>query len=334
MIVTRVRERVRALPRRRRRVLAGVAAAVAVLLAGVVLSLPATPATGGPPSGGSAGLVDPALADPGLGGLDTARHGLRGWTATGHELAVGGRTRGYLLLRPTQPAPGPMPVVVMLHGRGMTPTAMVSRAGLLGLRDVVLVVPAGYGRSWNAGDCCAAARKAHVDDVSFVSAVVEQVLRLQPGASSREVYLIGYSNGGRMAYRLACQRPGLFAGVAAVEAVPMDPCRAVGRPVPLLVVASTGDPLLRLTDAAPARRIEGSPQPSVEGAVTTWRTLDGCTGAPEQHVTGTLTSRAWTSCRGGTRVGLDTYAGGSHAWPTGSGTTPGALSRIWSFLRP
>ena len=336
VIATRVRaarERVLAPPRRRRFV---VAAATSLLVAAVVLTVPVS---GGPASGvaGGAGgraLVDPALADPGLGGLDSANRGLRGWSATGHELAVGGLKRGYLVVRPTLAAPGPMPVVVMLHGRGMTPTAMVRRAGLLSMRDVVLVVPAGYGRSWNAGDCCAAARRAHVDDVGFVSAVVQQVLRLQPGTDPHQVYLIGYSNGGRMAYRMACQRPGLFAGVAAIEAVPMDACRTVGRPVSLLVVASTADPLLRLTDAAPPRRIEGSPQPSVEGAVAVWRALDGCTGDPRRTVTGGLTSQVWTSCRGGSRVGYDTYLGGSHAWPAGSATTPGALWQIWSFLRP
>jgi polyhydroxybutyrate depolymerase len=147
------------------------------------------------------------------------------------------------------------------------------------------------------------------------------------------VYLIGYSNGGRMAYRMACQRPGLFAGVAAVEAVPMYGCRTIGRPVPLVVVASTGDPLLRLTSQAPPRRIEGSLQPSVDDAVTTWRQLDGCTGTPQVRVAGNLTARTWTTCRQGSRVQFDLYRGGGHAWPVGSRVTPGALAEIWSFVR-
>ena len=306
-----------------------VAGVVALALAGVALALPGS---------GAPSSAVPAI-DAGLGALDARHDGLQGWTATARAVQVGGLRRGYLLVRPRDPEPEAMPLVVVLHGRNMTPSGMINRAGLLGMRGVVIAAPLGYGRSWNAGDCCAAARKAQVDDVSFVSDVVRDVLDTRADVDPRQVYLIGYSNGGRMAYRMACRRPGLFAGVAAVEAVPMDPCRSVARSVPLLVVASTGDPLLRLTPSAPPQRIEGSVQPSVEDAVRLWRTLDGCPGEPSRHVEGRLTADRWTPCRGGGRVGLDLYRGGRHAWPTGTrgtgGTagTPGALQEIWSFLR-
>jgi polyhydroxybutyrate depolymerase len=311
-------------PRRPGRAHLVTAALGVVLLAGAALALP----------GVAGARSQPAVSDPGYAHLTPPRAGLQGWRATAHAIGVDGLRRGYLVVRPRTPAPEPMPVVVLLHGRNMTPADMLRKAGVLRLRDVVLVAPAGYGRSWNAGDCCAAARRARVDDVAFVSDVVARVLADEPGADPRQVYLVGYSNGGRMAYRMACQRPGLFAAVAAVEAVPMYGCRTIGRPVPLLVIASTGDPLLRLTPDAPPRRIEGSLQPSVAEAVATWRRLDGCTGEPVRRVVGNLTAQAWTTCRGGSRVQLDLYRGGGHAWPVGSRATPGALTEIWSFVHP
>jgi polyhydroxybutyrate depolymerase len=304
---------------------------LAVAAVGVLLLAVATIAV--PGVTGRSTAAPAMVTDPGFSHLTPPRQGLQGRRATAHAFTEDGVRRGYLVVRPVTRAAEPMPVVVLLHGRGMTPTEMLRRAGVLQLRDVVVVVPAGYGHSWNAGDCCAAARKARIDDVTFVSEVVSRVLAADPEADRRQVYLVGYSNGGRMAYRLACQRPGLFAAVAAVEAVPMYGCRTIGRPVPLVVVASTGDPLLRLTSDAPPRRIEGSLQPSVDDAVRTWRRLDGCTGDPEIRVAGNLTARTWTACRQGSRVQLDLYRGGSHAWPAGSRATPGALAEIWSFVR-
>ena len=61
-----------------------------------------------------------------------------------------------------------------------------------------------YKESWNAIGCCGAAAKANVNDVAFLEALVPKV---DPGRT-RPIYFVGYSNGGRMAYRLDCTDPG------------------------------------------------------------------------------------------------------------------------------
>ena len=251
-----------------------------------------------------------------------------GWTATRHALQVGALRRSYLVALPLHPeARGRLPVLVLLHGRGMTPAFIARRSGMLGGRPAIVVLPAGYGRSWNAGDCCSVARARSIDDVRFLSALVGQVLHDQRNADPRAVYLAGFSNGGRMAYRIACQRPGLFTAVAVVEAVSAYSCPVVRVPVPLLVVASTRDPLLRITPAAPVQRVEGYVQPSVQGVVGWWRALDGCPGVATSEQAGTLTRERWSGCRDGVTVGLDLYAAGGHTWPTG------AASEVWAFFR-
>lgn len=257
-----------------------------------------------------------------------------GWTASRHVLAVGSMRRAYLVARPARVAPRtPLPVLVLLHGRGMTPALIAKRSGMLGDRPAIVVLPAGYGRSWNAGGCCSVARARDVDDVTFLSRLVPQVLHDQPDADRRAVFLAGFSNGGRMAYRMACQQPGLFAAVAAVEAVSVYPCSAVGVPVRLLVVASSRDPLLRLTPQARPKLTEGYPQPSVTGVVASWQALDGCSAAPATVQLGALTQNRWTQCRSGAEVGLDLYDGGGHVWPAGTTTTPSAASQLWAFFR-
>jgi polyhydroxybutyrate depolymerase len=259
--------------------------------------------------------------------------GVPGWTATSHVLAVGPMRRSYLVARPLRATTAPLPVLVLLHGRGMAPAVIAKRSGMLGDRPAIVVLPAGYGRSWNAGACCAAAHAKAVDDVTFLSRLVAQVLRSEPDADRRAVYLAGLSNGGRMAYRMACQRPDLFAAVAAVEAVSVYPCSAVGVPVPLLIVASTKDPLLRIDSEAPPKRMEGYLEPSVRGVVRSWSGVDGCSAAPTTIQVGALTQSRWTGCRGGVGVGLDLYRGGGHVWPQGSADTPSAASQLWAFFQ-
>jgi polyhydroxybutyrate depolymerase len=257
-----------------------------------------------------------------------------GWTATRHVLRVGSLRRSYLLALPLHPGVrGLLPVLVLLHGRETTPAVVARRSGMLGPRPAIVVLPAGYGRSWNAGECCSVARSRSIDDVAFLSALVGQVLHDQPTADPHAVYLAGFSNGGRMVYRMACERPGLFTAVAAVEAVSVYPCPVVHVPVSMLVVALTRDPLLRITPAAPPLRMEGNLQPSVQGVVAGWRGLDGCIRVASQQ-TGTLTRERWSGCRAGVTVGLDLYRGGGHRWPAGSPpTTPSAASELWAFFR-
>lgn len=257
-----------------------------------------------------------------------------GWSITARYLAWDGLDRYYLVARPSAPLPAGsrLPVLVVLHGHGMTPAAMEETARFLAVvGQAVVVYPAGYYASWNAGYCCGAAARAGIDDVGFLQAVVRQVLQTQSGTVAGRVYLAGYSNGGRMAYRLACEASGLFAGVAAVEAVPVYACRSTD-PVPLLMVASTGDPLITVGDAAPPKHIDGQAEMTVQDAVDTWRHLDGCSQAAGSTTSGPMTVTQWDACAPGGRVELALLHGGTHAWIQGGTGVPSDEQLIWSFF--
>ncbi|MDQ2729328.1 MAG: hypothetical protein M3Y91_16045 [Actinomycetota bacterium] len=255
-----------------------------------------------------------------------------GWTASTHDLTSGGLPRSYLLIRPPVQRLTSLPVVLVLHGRGLTPAAMERISNLLPLvGPAITVFPAGWGRSWNAGGCCGTAHRQGVDDTVFLTSVVHQILDTQPDASSRHVSIVGYSNGGRMAMRMACVNSGLFSGLAAVEAVPAAPCaRTV--PMPTLLIDSTADPLLTIATSGTRKTMQGYLEPTVGETVDAWRQLDGCTLAASSQPVGLVITTRWSNCSGHGKVQYDLYQGGSHRWPVGGGTTPSAQRLISGFL--
>ena len=258
-----------------------------------------------------------------------------GWTISAEHLRWGGLDRYYLVARPVttdRSSGNTLPVLVVLHGRMMTPASAEGVTGFLSeVGRAIVVYPAGYDESWNAGYCCGGANRSQMNDLGFIDSVVHNVVNTEAGASPHAVYLVGYSNGGRMAYRLACDDPGAFAGVAAVEAVPVSPCAST-TPVPLIEVASTADPLLTVAAGAPPKYIAGRAEVTVQVLMEQWRHRDGCAATASSSTHGALVDTVWSHCAAGGRLELAVYRGGSHAWPESAPATPSAQELIWSFF--
>ncbi len=262
-----------------------------------------------------------------------------GWSSSVHRFGVAGITRSYLLVRPGGASLAKLPVVVVLHGRNQTPAIIESITRTPSVTGpAILVFPAGYGRSWDAGGCCGVAYRQGLNDVTFLTQTIHRVLAAQHDAAPNRVYMMGFSNGGRMAYRVACADPGLLAGIAAVEAVPVDHCASI-TPLPVMVVASSHDPLLSLYSKSRPKVMQGYVEPSVQSTVAQWRQLDGCAPAGAQSLTGVATVDTWSHCSGAGRVAYALYPGGSHSWPQGvaatsvRGGTPSAGNLIWAWLQ-
>lgn len=245
-----------------------------------------------------------------------------------HTVTVDGVARTYRTIVPAQPA-GKLPLLVVLHGRGQSEASVLNMTGFIGLaqqREAVLLLPDGQQRSWNAGHgCCGFAGAHQTPDVPFVAAIVADALRRWP-IDAQRVYLVGYSNGGKLAYSAVCAHAALFAAVATYGAVPLSPC-APGTPaVSVLLAAGTADQVLPF-HGKPAGH---PPLPSLAQALTWLRTQNGCPAQAQTVRDGSAVVQRWAGCAGGTDLESVVYPGHGHAWPSGGSPTTATL--MWTFL--
>jgi polyhydroxybutyrate depolymerase len=247
---------------------------------------------------------------------------------TAHTLLAGGVTRQWKQLTPGGGTTSTTPIIVVLHGQAVTADQEVGRDAMTPLvarGRAELVYPQGLGNSWNAIGCCAYAQAHNVDDVGFIQALVATV---DPG-HARPVYLVGYSNGGRLAYTIACRDPGLVDAYAIVTAMPLANGCTLSRPVSILQVASTADPVIPYRPGDP-----GVEQPSATTQAERLRALDGCAPNAQAVTTGSLVTATYTGCVDGTRFVFATYRNVDHVhiWASGNATTPSTAQTIWTFL--
>jgi polyhydroxybutyrate depolymerase len=124
------------------------------------------------------------------------------------------------------------PLVILLHG--FTGTAE-TEAGYLTLnyrvstKGFILLAPEGThtpqgtkgGKGedlsgfpfWNATDACCDFGKTGVDDAGYIQALIDTAKR-EYNVDPARIYLVGHSNGGFMANRMACESGAQFAGIA------------------------------------------------------------------------------------------------------------------------
>ena len=245
-------------------------------------------------------------------------------TNTTYSMKVGTLTRSWEVIAPTATLPKSAPIVVVLSGIAATTPGEITRDRLVPYVDtdkLELVYPVPYKTSWNAIGCCGAAAKANIDDVAFLEALVP---RVDPG-HTRPIYFVGYSNGGRMAYRLECTDPSLFDGMVAVKADPMPGC-VVSKPQNVLVFASLDDPWVPYK---PGEKGKETPPATVQ--IARLQAALKCRRWPTVAKHGGMSLYQW-SCADGKTLQWALYQTGGHNFPAPTATTPGANQLIWSFI--
>jgi polyhydroxybutyrate depolymerase len=243
-----------------------------------------------------------------------------------YTLTAGGLKRFYEVIAPVTALPKSAPVIVFLSGIGASVAAEVSRDDLVPYvtsDQAELVYPVGYDESWNAVTCCGGAAKKNVNDVAFMQALVPKV---DPG-HARRVYLVGFSNGGRLAYRIVCDDPDLFDEYAMVKGEPTPGC-VLHKPVTALEIASVNDPEVPYKPGDHGS-VESLPMTTL---VTDLRKDEKCPGQGTTLHSGQMTLTTWSGCEDGTRIGFAVWPGGEHLFPRPPVTNPGASQAIWSFF--
>src|SRR5262249_24604332 len=117
----------------------------------------------------------------------------------------------------------PVPFVLLLHGYGADADTQDTYFGLSQLaqqRGFILAKPNGLinyvnERFWNATDACCGYDGPPTDDVFYLTAVMDGV-RLRYNIDPSRVFVVGHSNGGFMAHRMACDRADRIAGIVSL----------------------------------------------------------------------------------------------------------------------
>lgn len=243
------------------------------------------------------------------------------------------------------------PLVLLLHGYGASGAAQdlyLGTSNRLDTKQYVLVTPDGVKdptgmRYWNAGDCCTFGPNPP-DDVAYLTSLVDEVERHYHVDRSR-VYVLGHSNGGAMAMKLACVASDRFTAIASLAGIAPEleaDCAPAVEPVSVLAMHGTADDIV-LYDGSPVPRSPPlSAYPSAPEAARRFASRLGCdtsastSGAPldleaSQAGAETTTTVYSIGCAPGTTTELWTIAGAGHL----PAFQPDATDRIldWLFAR-
>ena len=169
------------------------------------------------------------------------------------ETASGDRT--FRVFVPTL-LTGPAPTLVAMGGYAQVgeSESYMRWERIATARHFVVVYPRGEALSYNAGRCCGLAASRGVDDSAALIRMLQVENDLYPQNPSR-LYLTGFSNGGMMAYRFACEHPELVAAIGVVAA------------------AYVARPLCMPTQPVPAMHIHGLLDRTVPYRGTAWSSL-------------------------------------------------------------
>ena len=269
-------------------------------------------------------------------------------------IVVSGRQRSYLVRDFSRARQAP--VVIVLHGGGGNAENAVRMTGFdrIGQREGVIVVyPNGTAArervpllTWNAGHCCASAMRTGVDDVAFVSAVIDALVKGGRADPSR-LYVTGMSNGAMMAHRLGRELSTKIAAIAPVVGAVFGDERPPVAAVPAFIIVGAEDTIVPGAGGSlQVRALTGGGSaadrdvaPAIEQA-RYWAKANGC-GEPTTTRDRASTVVEWRDCASGAPVVFHTVAHSGHAWPGGAPGRDGAAvptqdfdasARMWAFF--
>lgn len=242
------------------------------------------------------------------------------------------------------------PFVLFLHGLGASGKILVDNlpiAALAEARRFTYATPDGAldrqgRRFWNASRACCNFDGAGVSHVAELGRLLSTAAA-HPAVDPRRVFVVGYSNGGFMAHRLACDVGGIAAIASISGAGPMGddpPCKPAA-PVAILQVHGDADDKIRYEGGNALSRTDLPRHPSALETVSAWAKRDGCREAPasgapidlEDKLEGAETvPRRFAGCS--RPVELWTVRGGSHFVAMNRRALESVLSFLESNSRP
>ena len=304
---------------------------------------------------GAAGATPAEEAVTSFGNLSAGNHKL--------SIRVDGWIRRYVIHVPQGDQRNKsLPVVIMFHGGGGTAKEAMWETGWAEKAEsegFLAVFPEGTApdpnrparfrdnpQTWNDGSrrLNIGAVQREVADVPFVCRMIAE-LRATFNVDERRIYATGFSNGAGMAFRLARERSTVLAAVAPVAGSDWMENRRPRRPVPLLYITGTADPLNPIEggEIHIGRNSFGS-KPVIREMIAKWAEINGCPTEPRVIYDKDGARGVAYGCASETAVVFYLLNGHGHHWPGGRSHLPErwagknatklrATDVIWEFFK-
>lgn len=257
---------------------------------------------------------------------------------TSHSFEHNGTNRTFIVYVPDGLNPDEPPSLLLaLHGFTQNGSAIMQYSGFNDLANTygfIVAYPYGLNTSWNVG-------QSGADDVGFLLALTD-TLHNWHNIDLNRIYATGFSNGGFMSYRLACEASDRIAAIAPVAGtMPIaiaNNCQPT-RSFPVLHIHGTADFIVPYAG--------NSSFLSVGESIEYWRNSNNCNLEPQLidlpdivQEGSTVQQFIWENCDDESQVQLLKVVGGGHTWPgydgfMGIGNTNmdiDASAMIWEFL--
>lgn len=239
-----------------------------------------------------------------------------------HSIKVDGQDRSYTLFIPKSVRTDhSAPLVVMLHGAlGTSEQAETTYNwdDKASEKNFIVAYPEGLNRSWVVSEgCCGPSLKKDVSDVKFIEQMIADIKRLH-AIDERRLYATGISNGGALAYRLACDAT-TFAAVGVVASTLLGDCPSPS-PVSVMHIHGLADETFPYEGGGGRRNNDGQGDrpadtrgPSIPELMSKWRGIDAC--EPSAITSEGVVTKSISKCDDAKAVELITIAGAGHQWP-------------------
>ena len=265
------------------------------------------------------------------------------------SIFVGGDFRTYLLYLPSNyDGSTDLPMVIAMHGGFGSGPQLETQSGLsqkADENDFIVVYPEGVSsplniRTWNAGGCCGYAMNNDIDDVGFISSLIDS-LTDEFAIDTSRIYATGMSNGGFMSYRLACEIPEKIAAIAPVAAtMNVDQC-IPSRAVPIIQFHSFEDSNVPYLGGI-GDGVSSHYNPPIDSVQKAWAVKNNCNIINDTLYSGSdFTHIRWSECDCMYEQQFYITTDGGHSWPGGTQTPIGdppseyinANDLMWEFFQ-
>jgi polyhydroxybutyrate depolymerase len=207
----------------------------------------------------------------------------------------------------------------------------------------VIAYPDALDGSWNDGRTGVdhPSNINQVDDLGFLRALIDD-LTAHAGVDADRVWVVGYSNGGMMASRAACELADHLSAVALINgpgAAGLSQRCHPARPLRVLLIHSVGDPVVPYAGGAISAH-NGHPRGAsapVMDVFTLWATVNHCTARAEASASDAsapeapITRIRAVGCLAGTAVTHHRLEAATHAWPNSPAFS--ATPTAWNFFQ-